>query len=125
MEFKTNKILIVDDNSCNIFALRAVLCTRGFNCVSATGARECILMLSEDTEIGIVLMDMMMPDINGYEAIAMILKSEQLARIPIIAVTAHAMVGDKEKCLQAGAAGYISKPVNIDILLALLSKHLK
>ena len=124
MEFKNNKVLIIDDNNLNILALRAVLCTRGFNCVSATCAIQGINILFEDTEIGIVLMDMVMPGMDGYEAIAKILQCKHLAHIPVIAVTAHAMASDKEKCIKSGAVDYISKPVNVDALLGLLNKHL-
>jgi CheY-like chemotaxis protein len=117
------KILIVDDDIRNTFALTAVLKAKGYNCVSTAAASEAIDMVSKDQAIGIVLLDMMMPEMDGYEAIP-ILKQTAPA-IPIIAVTAQAMVGDKEKCLEAGASDYISKPVDIDMLMSVLDIHLK
>lgn len=118
------KVLIIDDDSRNIFALSAVLKARGFNCVSATGAIEGIRLLSNDSEIGIVLMDMMMPEMDGYEAIDEIRGNDKIARTPIIAVTAQAMVGDREKALAAGADNYASKPIDVDLLTAILNEHL-
>ncbi len=117
------KILIIDDDSRNIFALSAVLKARGFSCVSATGAQEGISMLKEDGEIGIVLMDMMMPDMDGYEAINEIRSDEQITSTPIIAVTAQAMVGDRDKALSAGADNYVSKPIDVDQLTQIINEH--
>lgn len=118
------KVLIIDDDSRNIFALSAVLRARGFQCISASGAIEGISLLSSDSEIGIVLMDMMMPEMDGYEAIDKIRNDEKLAGIPIIAVTAQAMVGDREKALAAGADNYASKPIDVDLLTGILNEHL-
>ena len=118
------KVLIIDDDSRNIFALKAVLKARGFDCVSASGAIEGIDLLAEDSEIGIVLMDMMMPDMDGYEAIDEIRNNEKIRGIPIIAVTAQAMVGDREKALAAGADNYTSKPVDVDVLTGILNEYL-
>jgi two-component system cell cycle response regulator DivK len=118
------KVLIIDDDSRNIFALTAVLRARGFQCISASGAREGIDLLIKDPELGIVLMDMMMPDMDGYEAINAIRNDEKLAEIPIIAVTAQAMMGDREKTLNAGADDYVSKPIDVDLLTDILHKHL-
>ena len=118
------KILLIDDNSRNLFALNAVLKARGYRCVTACTAAEGIAMLQSDEEIGIVLMDMMMPDMDGYEAIAHIRGSEKIPRIPVIAVTAQAMVGDKETCLAAGADEYISKPVDVDLLINMVKPYL-
>ena len=115
------KILLVDDDHRNIFALNAVLKARGYHCETASGAAEGIEKLSRDPDIGIVLMDMMMPDMDGYEAIANIRGKRETAAIGIIAVTAQAMVGDKERCLAAGANGYVSKPVDVDLLVELLT----
>lgn len=117
------KILLIDDNSRNLFALNAVLKARGYRCVTACTAAEGIAMLQSDEEIGIVLMDMMMPDMDGYEAIAHIRGSEKIPRIPVIAVTAQAMVGDKERCLAAGADEYISKPVDVDLLISMVKPY--
>lgn len=118
------KILIVDDEPKNIFALLAVLKSRQYACITASSAEEGIKLLHTDPEIGLVLMDMMMPDMDGYEAIGNIKKDESIASLPVIAVTAQAMVGDREKCLAAGADAYISKPINVDSLIVLLNKFL-
>lgn len=115
-------ILIIDDDSKNIFALSAVLKARKFSCISALSAREGLLLMEQNPDIGVVLMDMMMPEMDGYEAIGLMKTSEKLQNIPVIAVTAQAMTGDREKCLEAGANGYISKPVNVDELLLLINE---
>jgi CheY-like chemotaxis protein len=119
-----NKILIIDDDSRNIFALKAVLKAKGYATLSATEAREGINLLLADSSIKVVLMDMMMPDIDGYEAIALIRNNSAIKDSAIFAVTAQAMVGDKEKCLAAGANEYVSKPVDIDALSYLLDRYL-
>lgn len=119
------KILIVDDDNRNIFALKAVLKAKGYTCLSATGAEEGLVILEDDPEVGVVLMDMMMPGMDGYEAMARMNEHPDLKQIPVIAVTAQAMVGDRERCLDAGAVGYISKPINVDALTELLSQLLK
>lgn len=121
----TKTILIVDDDTRNIFALSLVLKTRGYTSISTTHAAEGIKLLRENNNIGIVLMDMMMPDVDGYQALKIIKEDEQLKQIPVIAVTAQAMIGDKEKCLQAGAVAYISKPVDVDLLITMLNNFLK
>ncbi len=118
-----NKILIIDDDNRNIFALRAVLKARGYVCLSATGAEEGLEILAEDDEVAVVLMDMMMPGIDGYEAMAIMKQSPGFKNIPVIAVTAQAMLGDRERCLNAGASGYISKPINVDELVKLLNLY--
>ncbi len=116
----TKKILIIDDDSRNIFALNAVLKAKKYQCLSASSVVEGFKILSTDGNIGVVLMDMMMPEMDGYEAIAKMKEDHELKNIPVIAVTAQAMVGDKERCIEAGAAGYISKPVNVDSLIKIL-----
>ena len=120
---KNKKILIIDDDSRNIFALAAVLKAKGFQIVSSTSAVEGLKLLQEDKGIGVVLMDIMMPDMDGYEAIAKIRSNPALAKLPVIAVTAQAMVGDREKSLAAGANDYISKPIDVDALLSMLNKY--
>ena len=117
------KILIIDDDRRNIFALSAVLKAKGYRCVTAESAIGGLDTLQEEADISAILMDMMMPEIDGYQAIAEIKKRFPQSRIPIIAVTAQAMQGDREKCLQAGAEAYIPKPINIDDLLAVLQKY--
>jgi CheY-like chemotaxis protein len=116
-------ILIIDDDSRNIFALSAVLRSKGFSVLSALSAQEGIDLLHNHKGIKLVLMDIMMPDMDGYEAIARIRGNESTAAVPVIAVTAQAMVGDREKTLEAGANDYVSKPINVDLLLALLDKY--
>jgi two-component system cell cycle response regulator DivK len=119
-----NRILIIDDDNRNIFALTAVLKAKGYQCVSAAGAEEGIDLLLKDRDISVVLMDMMMPGMDGYQAIEKINESPELGGIPVIAVTAQAMLGDRERCLNAGAVGYISKPINVDDLTELLTKYI-
>lgn len=116
------EILIIDDDSKNIFALNAVLKAKKYRCVSALSARQGLQMLSDNKNIGVVLMDMMMPEMDGYEAIGQMKTNEALKDIPVIAVTAQAMTGDRDKCLKAGADGYLSKPVNVDELMKLLQQ---
>ncbi|ACU08156.1 response regulator receiver protein [Flavobacteriaceae bacterium 3519-10] len=116
------EILIIDDDSKNIFALSAVLKARKYSCVSALSAQEGLTKLKNNKNIGVVLMDMMMPEMDGYEAIAKMKADADLRHIPVIAITAQAMTGDREKCLEAGADGYISKPVDVDELLQQLNK---
>jgi len=115
------RVLIIDDDARNIFALSATLRARSFECIACSGAREALDLLKKDEKIDAVLIDMMMPDMDGYEAIPLIKNIEMRRETPVIAVTAQAMVGDREKCLKAGADGYISKPINVDNLLQMLS----
>ncbi len=116
------EILIIDDDSKNIFALSAVLKAKKFQCISALSAHQGLKMLSSNKNVGVVLMDMMMPEMDGYEAIEKMKSDHQLKDIPVIAITAQAMTGDREKCMEAGADGYISKPVDVDELLLLLNQ---
>ena len=118
----TKAILIIDDDSKNIFALSAVLKARKYKCVSALSARQGLEILEANTNIGLVLMDMMMPEMDGYEAISEIRSRESIQHLPIVALTAQAMTGDKEKCIEAGADGYVSKPVNVEELTKLIQK---
>ena len=118
-----NKVLIIDDDNRNIFALSAVLKTKGYKCLSAIGGEEGIELLKQDKEIAVVLMDMMMPGMDGYQAIAEISSIPELKNIPVIAVTAQAMVGDRERCINAGAVAYVSKPIDVDELTGLLKRY--
>ena len=115
------EVLIIDDDSRNIFALSAVLKAKKYQCVSAMNAGDGLKMLSSNKNIGVVLMDMMMPEMDGYEAIAKMKSHAELKKIPVIAITAQAMTGDREKCIAAGADGYISKPVDVNELVKLLN----
>jgi len=118
-------ILIIDDDNRNIFALKAVLKAKGFDCLSAISAQEGFSLMEKHDNVAIVLMDMMMPDMDGYQAIAAMKKSAKMQNIPVLAVTAQAMVGDKERCLSAGASGYVSKPINVDELLVQIENFTK
>lgn len=118
---KSKAILLIDDDSRNIFALTAVLKAKGYTVLSAGGMREGFEQLERHPEIGVLLLDMMMPEMDGYEALAILRQQERLAALPVIAVTAQAMSGDREKCLAAGADDYLSKPVDIDVLVDLLA----
>jgi CheY-like chemotaxis protein len=115
------RILIIDDDARNIFALAATLQAKSFDCLSCMSAGEAIRLLKGNERLDAILIDMMMPDMDGYEAIPLIKKIPSRKSTPIISVTAQAMIGDKEKCMQAGADSYISKPVDVDKLLQLLS----
>jgi CheY-like chemotaxis protein/signal transduction histidine kinase len=112
------KVLVVDDDVRNIFALSSLLERRGMTVLSAGTGREAIAMLEATPDISIVLMDIMMPEMDGYETIQVIRKNAEFRRLPIIALTAKAMKGDREKCLEAGASEYMAKPVNTDQLLS-------
>jgi CheY-like chemotaxis protein len=118
------KILIVDDDARNIFALKATLQARGFICLTATDAKEAKKLMIEHADIGLVLIDMMMPEIDGYEAILYLRATSGYNSIPMIAVTAQAMLGDREKCLAAGASDYVSKPIDIDKLMLVIEQYL-
>jgi len=113
-------VLIVDDDARNIFALSSVLERRGMSVITATTGREAIERLEQTPEIAIVLMDIMMPEMDGYETMHAIRAEQKWRRLPIVALTAKAMKGDREKCLEAGASDYLAKPVNTDQLLASL-----
>lgn len=117
-------VLIVDDDARNIFALKAVLRSRNIPSMAVGTGAEAIRLLSAAHSVGAVLMDIMMPDMDGYETIAAIRAMPGNSRLPLIAVTAKAMVGDREKCLEAGADNYISKPIDVDELLSQLQQYL-
>lgn len=116
------RLLIIDDDSRNIFALENTLRAKSFDCLSCLSAEEALKLLESDEIIDGVLIDMMMPEMDGYEAIPLIKKIPSRESTFVVAVTAQAMVGDKEKCLEAGADEYISKPVDVDKLLLILRK---
>jgi CheY-like chemotaxis protein len=114
------RVLVVDDDVRNIFALSSVLERRGMIVVTASTGREAIHTLESTPDVAIVLMDVMMPEMDGYETMQAIRRNAQFRRLPIIALTAKAMKGDREKCLEAGASEYLAKPVNTDQLLSAL-----
>jgi CheY-like chemotaxis protein len=121
---KKDAVLIIDDDNRNVFALTAVLKAKGYTTLSAADAVTGISMLNEDTPAGIVLMDMMMPGMDGYEAISLLKCDTRYTDLPVIAVTAQTMPGDRERCIAAGANDYLSKPVDIDLLMRLLDQYL-
>jgi CheY-like chemotaxis protein len=113
-------VLVVDDDVRNIFALSSVLERRGMSVLTATTGREAIDTLAETPEVSIVLMDVMMPEMDGLETMRVIRSRPELRRLPIVALTAKAMKGDRERCLDAGASDYLAKPVNTEQLLSTL-----
>jgi HAMP domain-containing protein/CheY-like chemotaxis protein/signal transduction histidine kinase len=114
------KVLVVDDDMRNIFALSSVLERRGMVVLTAGTGREAISMLESTPDVAIVLMDIMMPEMDGYATMQVIRQNASFRRLPIIALTAKAMKGDREKCLEAGASEYLAKPVNTEQLLSAL-----
>jgi CheY-like chemotaxis protein len=114
------KVLVVDDDVRNIFALSSVLERRGMTVLTAGTGREAIATIQSTPDLAIVLMDIMMPEMDGYETMQVIRQDPALRRLPIIALTAKAMKGDREKCLEAGASEYLAKPVNTEQLLSAL-----
>jgi signal transduction histidine kinase/HAMP domain-containing protein/CheY-like chemotaxis protein len=114
------KVLVVDDDVRNLFALTAVFERSKIDVVTAESGREALEILNNDKKVDIVLMDIMMPEMDGYETIQMIRKEPRNKNLPIIAVTAKAMIGDRQKCISSGASDYITKPVKTDQLLSLM-----
>jgi HAMP domain-containing protein/CheY-like chemotaxis protein/signal transduction histidine kinase len=113
-------VLVVDDDVRNIFALSSVLERRGMQVLTASTGREAIAILESTPEVAIVLMDIMMPEMDGYQTMQIIRQNPSYRRLPLIALTAKAMKGDREKCLEAGASDYLAKPVNTEQLLSAL-----
>jgi CheY-like chemotaxis protein len=110
----------VDDDVRNIFALTALLENHGMNVIFAENGRAALDMLNEHTDVDLILMDVMMPEMDGYETTQAIRKLPQFGELPIIALTAKAMKGDREKSIASGASDYITKPVDSDQLLSLM-----
>ncbi len=119
------KVLAVDDDMRNIFALTSVLENYGVEVLFAENGKDALQLLTTTTDIALILMDIMMPDMDGYETTRRIRNIEGYEELPILALTAKAMAGDREKCLQAGASDYIAKPVDVDALLALMKDWLQ
>jgi CheY-like chemotaxis protein len=115
-----HKVLVVDDDARNIFALTTVLENQDMEVVSATNGRHAIEIIGNTPELSVVLMDIMMPEMDGYTTIREIRKQPEFRSLPILALTAKAMKGDREKCLEAGASDYVAKPVNTEQLLSML-----
>jgi len=116
----SKKVLVVDDDVRNLFALTAVFERSNIEVITAESGREALEILNNDKKIDIVLMDIMMPEMDGYETIQIIRKEQRNKTLPIIAVTAKAMIGDRQKCISSGASDYITKPVKTDQLLSLM-----
>ncbi|WP_337996061.1 response regulator [Oleispirillum naphthae] len=117
---KERTVLLVDDDMRNVFALSSVLEDKGIAVVIARDGKECLARLADNPGIDLVLMDIMMPEMDGYEAMREIRKNRAYAKLPIIALTAKAMKGDRNKCVEAGASDYLAKPVDTEKLLSLL-----
>jgi CheY-like chemotaxis protein len=117
---RDRKVLVVDDDVRNIFALNSLLERHGMNVITATNGHDAIKLLESNHDLSLVLMDVMMPEMDGYETMRRIREVPAFRRLPIISLTAKAMKGDREKCLQAGASDYVAKPVNTDQLLSLV-----
>jgi CheY-like chemotaxis protein len=113
-------VLLIDDDARNIFALSSVLERRGMRVLTATTGSEAIALAETTPDLAIVLMDIMMPEMDGYQTIRVIRQKPAFRRLPIIALTAKAMKGDREKCMEAGASDYLAKPVNTEQLLSAL-----
>ena len=119
-DLQNRTVLLVDDDARNIFALSSVLERRGMRVLTATTGTEAIDLVASTPDLAIVLMDIMMPQMDGYQTMQAIRQRPELRRLPIIALTAKAMKGDREKCLEAGASDYLAKPVNTEQLLSAL-----
>jgi CheY-like chemotaxis protein len=119
-ELAGSKVLIVDDDIRNIFSLTSVLESHDVEVLHAERGKDGILILEQTPGVDVALIDIMMPEMDGYETMQQIRARPELADLPLIAVTAKAMKGDRKKCLDAGASDYIAKPVDIELLLALL-----
>ncbi len=123
MEKLKNKIaLVVDDDTRNIFALRSYLELLGMKILIAENGKEALSLLQNGTIPDVILLDMMMPVMDGYELLAILKQDTSLQQIPVIAVTARAMKDDREKCMEAGAWDYISKPIDMSNLLDKITK---
>jgi CheY-like chemotaxis protein len=120
---ETVYVLLVDDDERNVFALSAYLKAKKYKVDTASDGRECLNKL-KDNKYDIILLDMMMPVMDGFETLRVMRNNEDLKSMKVIALTAMAMKGDMEKCLDAGADEYCTKPVNIDLLLNKISKLL-
>lgn len=118
--FEQRKVLLVDDDIRNIFSLSSVLAEKGMHIVEAGNGAEALAQLQAHPDIDIVLMDIMMPEMDGFEATRRIRREPRWARLPIIALTAKAMLGDQKQCLDAGASDYLAKPVDLDKLFSLM-----
>jgi CheY-like chemotaxis protein/nitrogen-specific signal transduction histidine kinase len=120
-----HKVLVVDDDIRNVFAMTSALETHGMRVLHAESGKEGIDTLKRERDVDLVLMDVMMPGMDGLDTIRIVRGLEGYRHVPIVAVTAKAMLGDREKCMEAGANDYLAKPVNVDVLLATLWRALQ
>jgi len=118
--FHSKKILLVDDDMRNLFALSKILKERGMEIIKAENGTNALEMLELHPDIDLVLMDIMMPEMDGYEAMKRIRSQMKFKNLPLIALTAKAMKDDKQKCIVAGANDYITKPIDAERLLSLM-----
>jgi CheY-like chemotaxis protein len=118
--FAGKRVLVVDDDVRNIFSLTSMLEDHGMNVSFAENGKDAVALLRERQDFDLVLMDVMMPEMDGYETTRAIREMPTLKALPIIALTAKAMKGDREKCIAAGASDYITKPVDTEQLLSLM-----
>ncbi|TMG73781.1 MAG: response regulator, partial [Betaproteobacteria bacterium] len=123
-ELAGKKVLVVDDDIRNVFALTSALEAHGLQVLHAESGKEGIELLKRTPDIDLILMDVMMPGLDGLDTMRIIRQLEGFESLPIVAVTAKAMMGDRDKCIDAGATDYVAKPVNIDVLLATLWRTL-
>jgi len=124
-ELADKRVLVVDDDIRNVFALTSALEQHGMQVLHAESGKEAIELLQEAGGVDLVLMDVMMPGLDGFDTMRIIRQLDGYKSLPIVAVTAKAMAGDRERCLEAGANDYIAKPVNVDLLLATLWRTLQ
>jgi HAMP domain-containing protein/CheY-like chemotaxis protein/signal transduction histidine kinase len=122
---RDRKVIVVDDDVRNIFALNSLLERHGMNVITANNGHDAIKLLDEHPDVALILTDVMMPEMDGYEVMRRIRDIPTFRMLPIIALTAKAMKGDREKCLQAGASDYVAKPVNTEQLLSLVRMWLQ
>jgi HAMP domain-containing protein/signal transduction histidine kinase/DNA-binding response OmpR family regulator len=122
---RDRKVIVVDDDVRNIFALNSLLERHGMNVITATNGQDAIKLLDDHPDVSLILTDVMMPEMDGYETMRRIREIPSFRMLPIIALTAKAMKGDREKCLQAGASDYVAKPVNTEQLLSLVRMWLQ
>jgi CheY-like chemotaxis protein len=120
LDLKDKLILIVDDDIKNAFVLTAALEETNADVLTAKNGREALQVIRDNPAIDLILMDIMMPVMNGYEAIEAIRADKKISHIPVIAATAKALKDDKAKCFEAGANDYITKPIDLDVLLNLV-----
>ncbi len=125
VRFGGEKVLIVDDDIRNVFALTSVLEQHGLSVLYAENGREGIEVLEQHDDVAVVLMDIMMPEMDGYATTSAIRRMPQFAGLPIVALTAKAMKGDREKAIESGASDYVTKPVDPDHLLAVMRQWMR